>query len=156
MSHQTTAVDAEVSSPVDVNRLVKFGLLVVLVAVVANALIRVIALSFITVPDGFRPLGWEAVIGSTVLTASGATVVYGAITRISQRPNRLFTIVAAVVLVLSFWSFVSPAPQLVGVSESVRLPLAVMHVIVAVVSVGILTRVTSGETSRRADRQKNE
>jgi hypothetical protein len=137
-----------VESPprVGVFHLAKYGLLTVLVAVGANALVLVIARSVIAVPAGFWPLGWGAVIISTVITAVGATIVYGGITRLSQRPNRLFTIVATVVLVLSFGSFIAPAPPLVGAPAAVRPPLAVMHMIVAVVSVGILTQMTDTET----------
>lgn len=141
MSLQTTAVDSEPPTRVGVNRLVKYGLLTVLVAVVANALVRVIALSFIAVPAGFWPLGWGAVIASTALTAGVATGVYGLIARYSTRPNRTFTLVAAVVLVLSFGSFVAPPPVLAAASTSVMATLAVMHVVVAAVSVGVLRRV---------------
>ena len=136
-----TAVDTESPTRIGVNRLLKFGLLTVLVAVVANVLIRSIALRFITVPAGFWPLGWEAVIGSTVLTAGMATGVYGLIVRYSTRPNRTFTLVAAVVLVLSFGSFVAPPPVFATASPSVVAILAVMHVVMAAVSVGVLRRV---------------
>lgn len=125
------------------NRLVKYGLLTVLVAVVANALVRMIALSVSPVLAGFWPLGWGAVIVSTGLTAGGATIVYGGITRFSNRPNRTFTIIAAVVLILSFGEFVAPPPVLAAAPASVLAALAVMHVIVAVVSVGVLTRAAS-------------
>ncbi len=137
-----TEADTGSPTPVGVNHLVKYGLLTVLVAVVANALVRLTAISFIAVPVGFWPLGWGAVIVSTVLTAVGATIVYGAISHFSTRPNQIFTVIAAVVLVLSFGSFVAPAPPLVDAPLSVRPPLAVMHVVVAVVSVAILTRAT--------------
>ncbi|GAA0241613.1 hypothetical protein GCM10009000_066620 [Halobacterium noricense] len=122
------------------NRLAKYGLLTVFVAVVANTLVRMITLSVSTVPVGFWPLGWGAVLGSTVLTTGGATIVYGGITRYSKRPNRMFTIVAMVVLLLSFGSFVAPPSVLAAAPTSVLAALAMMHVIVAVVSVGVLTR----------------
>lgn len=139
MSLQATAVDTQ-PTRVDVNRLVKYGFLTVLAAVVANTLIRMIALSVSTVPAGFWPLEWGVVIGSTVLTTVGATIVYGVITHVSHRPNRLFTIVAAVVLVLSFGSFIVPPPVLMDAPISLLATLAVMHVIVAAVSVSVLTR----------------
>ena len=140
MPLQATAVDTKSPTHVGVNRLAKYGLLTVLVAVVANALVRMIALSVSTVPADFWPLGWGAVIISTVLTTAGATIVYGVITRFSTRPNRTFTITAAVVLLLSFSSFVAPPPVLTDAPASVLAALSLMHVIVAVVSVGVLMR----------------
>jgi hypothetical protein len=140
MSLEATAVEPESTTRVGINRLVKYGLLTMFVAVVANALIRMITLSVSTVPANFWPLGLGAVIISTVLTVSGATIVYGGITRFSTRPNRTFTIIAAVVLLLSFGSFVAPPSVLAAAPTSVLAALAVMHVIVAVVSVGVLTR----------------
>ena len=140
MSLQATAVKPESPTRVGVNRLVKYGFLTVFVAVVANALVRIIALSVSTVPTDFWPLGWGAVIISTVLTAGGATIVYGGITRFSKRPNRTFTVIAAGVLLLSFGSFVAPPSVLADAPMSVLAALAVMHVNVAVVSVGVLTR----------------
>lgn len=151
MPLMAAAVDTESPTRVGMNRLLRFGLLTVLVAVVANVFVRSIALSFITVPAGFWPLGWEAVIGSTVLTAGMATGVYGLIVRYSTRPNRTFTLVATVVLVLSFGSFVAPPPVLASASAPVLATLAAMHVLVAVVSVGILTRAKSNvATSEKA------
>lgn len=142
MPPMATAVDTQ-PTRVGVNRLVKHGLLAVLVAVIANALVRVLALSVVTVPVGFWPLGWGPVIGSSVVGAIGATAVYGVITRVSHRPNRTFTVVAAVALVLSFGSFVAPPPVLAAAPVSVQAVLAVMHVVAAVATVGVLTQTST-------------
>jgi hypothetical protein len=127
---------------VGVNRLAKYGLLTVLVAVAATALIRTTALAFVGVPADFipLPLGWGPVIATSVLGAVGGTVVYGVVARVSQRPNRTFTIVAAVVLVLSFIPMLTLPPEIADALAPVIPALAVMHVIVAAASVVILTR----------------
>jgi hypothetical protein len=142
MPLMATAVDTESPTRVGRHRLVKYGLLAVLVAVIANALVRIVVLSVVTAPAGFWPLGWGPVIASTAVGAVGATIVYGVITRVSHRPNRTFTVVAAVALVLSFVSFVSPPPVLAAAPASMLAALAVMHVVGAVAIVGVLTRAT--------------
>ncbi|WP_227379035.1 DUF6069 family protein [Haladaptatus halobius] len=136
------------------NRLVKYGLLTMFVAVVANALVQMITLSVSTVPTDFWPLGLGAVIISTVLTVGGATIVYGGITRFSTRPNRTFTIIAAVVLLFSFGSFVAPPSVLAAAPTSVLAALAVMHVIVAVVSIGVLTRAADNAETPKSIKNK--
>jgi hypothetical protein len=147
MPPMATAVDTESPTRVGMNRFVKDGLLTVLVAVIANALVRVVALSFIAVPAGFFLLEWGPVIASSAVGAVGATAVYSVITRVSHRPNRTFTVVAAVVL-LSFGTFVGPAPPLVSAPAPILAVLAMMHVVVAVVSVGVLTRVGSKDNGQ--------
>ena len=144
------AVDTESPTQIGVNRLAKYGLLTGLVALVANALVRSVALSVVAVPTGFWPLGWGPVIASSAIGAGGATIVYGVIARFSHRPNRTFTIVAAVVLVLSFVSFIAPPPVLAAAPASAMAALAVMHVIVAVASVGVLTQAVESDVRSEA------
>lgn len=154
MPLMATAVETESSTRVGVNRLAKYGLLTVVVAVVATMLIRVIVLAFVSTPTDFVPfpLGWGPVIASSALGTVGATVVYGAITRVSHRPNRTFTVVAAVVLVLSFVPMLTLPPEFADAIAPVLPGLVVMHMAVAAASVGVLTRaanVGESEEGRR-------
>ncbi|MFH5844234.1 DUF6069 family protein [Haladaptatus sp. CMAA 1909] len=126
----------------DIHRFAKYGLLAVLISIIVNAIIRVIAYQFIAIPADFWPLGWGAVITSTAVTTIGATVVYWASTRFSQRPNRTFVIISVLVLLLSFVSFIMPPPVLEEAATSVHLVLAGMHMSVAVICVSVLTRIT--------------
>lgn len=137
-----TAVDTQ-STRVGMNRLAKYGLLTVLIAIAATALVRVVALSFVDVPADFVPfpLGWGPVIASSVIGVLGATVVYSVIIHVSQRPNRTFTLLAVVVLVFSFVPMLTMPPAFAATIAPVIPALAVMHVTVAAVSVGILTQV---------------
>ena len=137
---------------VGMNRLVKYGLLTVLVAVAATALVRVVSLAFVGNPADFvpLPLGWGSVIASSALGAVGATVVYGVLTRVSTRPNRTFTMVAAVVLALSFAPLFTLPPAFADAIAPVLPTLVVMHVVVAVVSVGVLTRASNAGASAEA------
>ena len=145
-----SAIEPKTPIPVDIYRLAQYGLLVVIVASVANAVIRVAALAVLDIPATFLPLrgftfgslplGWGPVVLFSWLGAVGATIVYGVITRYSHRPNRMFTIVATLVLVLSFGAFLAPLPVLAGAPSAAFAVLALMHVTVAAVSIGMLPR----------------
>lgn len=147
MAHATTATTDEPAT-VGVRRLATYGLLAVLLASAVNGLVRVIALTAAGVPLVF-PLAWGPVIASSVIGAIGATLVYGVIMRFSTRPNRTFTIIAAIVLLLSFAPtlnvYLSPPPELASTPWSVYATLGVMHVTAAAVIVGVLTRATNPE-----------
>lgn len=148
-----TATETESPTRVSTNRLVKHGLLAVIVASIATALVRVITLAVVDAPADFLPipLGWGPVIASTAIGAVGATIVYGVIARVSQRPNRTFTIVAAIVLLLSFVPMLTLPPEFAAALAPVLSALVVMHVLVAVTSVVVLTRASrsaAGSESR--------
>jgi hypothetical protein len=135
-----TTVKTE-STSVGVNWLVRYGLFAVIAASVVNGIIRVIALALFGVSSEFGPLGGGPVIVTSAVGAIGATIVYGVISRYSPRPNRTFTIVAAVVLVLSFGSFLAPPPALAGAPLTVFTTLGVMHVAAAITIIGVLTQI---------------
>jgi Family of unknown function (DUF6069) len=130
----------------NIHRFAKYGLLAVLISIIANAILRVIAYQVIAIPADFWPLRWEIVITSTAVTAIGATVVYWVSARFSQRPNRTFVIIAALVLLLSFVSFIASPQILAEAPTSVSVSLAGMHVSVAVICVSFLTQITDTTT----------
>ncbi|NHN57577.1 hypothetical protein G9466_00600 [Halorussus sp. JP-T4] len=92
------------------------------------------------VAPGFRALTWPPVMFLTVVGAGGAVGVYWLLARRSDSPDRTFTVVAAVVLVLSF----VPDLLLLSADESATAfgvaVLMVMHVAVAAACVGALAR----------------
>lgn len=145
MPPMASTVETETLTPVSKSRLAKYGLFAVLAASVTNAIVGVVALAVFDVPAGFGGLGWGSIIASSAIGAVVATGVYGLIARYSKRPNRTFTITAAVVLVLSYIPFLQPPPTLAGASQSVFVTLGVMHVTAAVVIVGVLTQATRSE-----------
>ncbi len=124
-------------------RLPGVALLAALAAAVANALVYFAAsgLGFIPQsvilpsPMGVSPLTVGLVVITSVIGAIGAAIVFAIIGLFARRPVRLFRIVAAVVLVLSF----VPPATVPGVPVAMRLSLAVMHVVAWAVSVGLLT-----------------
>ena len=124
-------------------RLPGVALLAALAAALANALVYFAASGLGTIsqgvllpsPIGFSPLTAGLVVTTSVIGAIGASIVFAIIGLLSRRPVRLFRIVAAVVLVLSL----VPPATVPGVPVTMRLSLAVMHVVAWVVSVGLLT-----------------
>lgn len=88
----------------------------------------------------FEPLQYGSVTLFSALGAVGATLVYGWLVRRSATPDETFVRVAAVVLLLSFL----PDAALLFVDPAATVPAVVvlmaMHVVVAWVCVGVLTR----------------
>lgn len=147
MAHATTATTDEPTT-IGAKRLATYGLLAVLLASAVNGLVRVIALTAAGVPLVF-PLAWGPVIASSAIGAMSAALVYGVIMRASTRPNRTFTMIAAIVLMLSFAGplnvYLSPPPELAGTPWSVYATLGVMHMTAAAIIVGVLTRAINSE-----------
>lgn len=141
MPDTASTADTNHSKTVRANRLASFGLLAAVTACAANGLLFVLARHVLGVPGGF-PLSWGPVLASSAVPAVVATVVYGAISRVSRRPNRTFVAVATVVLALSFVPLASPPPELAGAPPSVYVTLVVMHLAAAAAIVGVLTRVS--------------
>jgi hypothetical protein len=121
-------------------RLVPVGLLAALVAAVANAVVYLVAASAGAMPqeivvNGQGPITLSVVAALSAQGAVAATIVYALVGRFARRPVRVFRVVAAVVLVLSL----VPPFTITGAPISMILALELMHVIAAVVIVGLLT-----------------
>ena len=130
---------------IPLNCIVRAGVIAMVTALVANAIVYFIASAVGWMPSTYinpqlgRPIGVGEVISSTVADAVGATVVFALLARFTRRPVTIFRIVAVVVLLLSF---VTPL-ALPGAPLSLVLTLELMHVLAAVIIVGVLTTRTS-------------
>lgn len=124
-------------------RILRAGLLAGVLAAVVNVLIGLVAASLLNTSDQFGPFQWFAVVPSSIAGALAATAVFALLSRFTRRPVRLFTIIAAVALVLSFSNPLiimgSQDPRFAGATWPVVLVLMLMHVVVAVFSVRLLT-----------------
>ena len=123
--------------------LLRGGLAAVL-AVLANVGL-VLGVGVLDIDPGFRALTVPPVALLSALGAGGATVVYWLLRRYASDPDRTFVRVAAGVLLISF----VPDVALLAVDPAAT-PLAVvvlvaMHVVVAVVSVGLLVYWRAGQ-----------
>lgn len=121
-------------------RLVPVGLLAALVAAVANAVVYLVAASAGAMPqeivvNGQGPITLPVVVALSAQGAVAATIAYALVGRFARRPVRVFRVVAAVVLVLSL----VPPFTITGAPISMILALELMHVVAAVVIVGLLT-----------------
>jgi MFS superfamily sulfate permease-like transporter len=121
------------------------GLTLVL-AVVINELIRLAALALIHPDPNFLPLtAFGPVLMFTAIGAIGASLVYWLMTRLSKRPQQLFTTVAWVVLLLSFIPNILTGlnPQSApfsGVTWATIGTLMLMHLPPALLSIYLLPR----------------
>jgi Family of unknown function (DUF6069) len=118
--------------------------LAAVVAVVANVLLRALAVAVFDIPDAFEHLALRAVIVSTLVGVIAAGLVYAVIARFAKDPARTFTIVAVVALGLSLF-----APLSVGLQDPPEYPgtdagsigtMMAMHVVAAVIAIAALTR----------------
>jgi len=123
---------------VGLGTLAKRGLVAVLVADVVNAAITFAAIAAGVAPD-LDPLSYGPVLFFTTIGTVGAALVYGALDRFVADPDRTFTIVAAVVLVLSWIPDVTAVPSMPGGTAAGAAVLALMHLTAAVVAVAFLT-----------------
>jgi hypothetical protein len=125
------------SESVPVGRLLRVGTLAAVLSSSANALVLAIASSLfgaiVISPDGTVGLG--QVGGASVAGAVGAAAIFALIFRFTRRPIRVFWGVAAVGLLLSFVPI-----ALAGATGWSAGTLALMYVLAAVTSVGLLTR----------------
>lgn len=122
--------------------LARRGGIALVLANAVNVAIVLAAESAMIAPH-LEPLSTGPVVVFTSLGVVGATVVYGLLARFRTDPDRLFTIVAAVVLVLSLIPDATYAPTLPGATTLGVVLLAIMHVTAALVAVVVLTDLVS-------------
>jgi hypothetical protein len=113
------------------------------VAVVANLLLRAVAVAVFDIPQPeFEPLQVRAVVTSTAGGVIAAGVVFAVVARFARDPVRVFVIVAAVALVLSLWAPISlgiaDPPENPGTDAGSIGTLIVMHVVAAAIAVTAL------------------
>lgn len=122
----------------DTRTIVRRGITAIVVAVVANVLVLTAVLQTGAVPR-FQPLNYTAVVFLTTTGLLGATVVYWLLVQWKPAPDRLFVWIAGIILLVSF----VPDLGLLTVDPQATIPgiavLMAMHVIAAVVAVGVLT-----------------
>jgi hypothetical protein len=112
-------------------------------AVVANVLLRALAVAVLDIPQPeFEPLQVRAVVVSTLGGVIAAGGVFAILARRARDPARVFVIVATVALVVSLWAPISLAvadpPENPGTDAGSVGTLVVMHVVAAAIAVGVL------------------
>ncbi len=130
---------------IDIRRLLWAGPLAAIIAAGANLVVYLVAQGLLGVvllapaqPGAaeFVPMPATAVIIMSIIPALGATLLLAILSKVVARPIRTFWIIAAVVLLLSFIT-----PFSLPITWDAIITLELMHVIAALVIVGILTTV---------------
>jgi hypothetical protein len=110
-------------------------------AAVANAIVYFIAAALGAIPETVlvgpmsQPITLLPVVSATIMGAIAGIIVYAGLLRFTDQPKRIFTIMAAVVLVLA----IGPTLTL-GAPAGMVIALNVMHVVAGAVIVALLTR----------------
>ena len=125
------------------------GLATVAAAVVANTLFYYVAAAFVSYDPDFivlsNPSG-AAIF--TVVPAIGAVLLYAGLLRFTPRPALIFSVIAAVTFAVTLIPDFTYIPTVEGASPAQTAVLIAMHVIAAVVIVGMLTRTTVRSAAR--------
>lgn len=88
--------------------------------------------------EGLMAMTYPSVLVLTTVGVVGATVVYAVLARLTDRPDRNFLVVAAIVLVLSIVPDFTYIPGEPGGSVTAGVVLATMHVLTAAIAVWFL------------------
>lgn len=139
------SIDASSGDPrsVDWGRYALVGIATVVAAVAANLVVYAIGSLVVDYDPGFVVLATPGgTIIFTVIPAIVAVLVYAILLRTTTNPARTFTIVAAVVLALSWIPDLTYIPTVPGSSAGQTAVLMIMHAVAALVIVGMLTRFT--------------
>src|SRR5215469_3337209 len=121
------------------------GPLTLISAVLANSLIRTIAVAFFGVPGTFQYFQAAYVIGSTIMYLLLALIIFALVSRFARWPIRFYRVLAIIALLVSF---LMPAMALggllpiPGMNVTIFWTMIVMHVVSAVIVVGLLTTLT--------------
>jgi uncharacterized protein DUF6069 len=139
----TLATSSIQQERVALGRLWWVTLLTIVAASAANLVVYLIASALFEGPRRFSMLTPVSIIASIAMYLVVAAIVYALIGRFSKRPIRVFRIVSVVALLLSFGppisaAFTFPPPDAPDATTVVT--LLVMHVVAAIITVGLFTR----------------
>ncbi len=138
----STTITSQQQKDILTGRLWSAGLVTTITTSIANLIIYLLGVAFLGVPGDSQVLQPASIIITSVVTGLGATGVLWAISKFSRHTTWLFRVVAVVFLLLSFGGPISAASggmPGVMVNTQTALTMAAMHVVTAVLAVGILT-----------------
>lgn len=145
----TTKTETAVTTPaLGISDLTRRGAVALFVALAVNMALVLLA-NVAGIAPRLDPLNYGPVVLFTTLGIVGATLTYAALTRFVANPDRTFTVVAGIVLVLSIIPDVVFVPTLPGATTAGAALLAFMHVTAGAAAIVYLTDLP---TRRRATR----
>jgi hypothetical protein len=118
----------------------RIGLGTVVAAVVANVLVYFVGDAVVGYDPEFVVLAnVSGTILFTLVAAIGAVLVYGALLRYAGNPARTFSVISAVVFVVTLIPDFTYIPSQAGATNGQTATLVAMHVVAAAVIVWMLT-----------------
>ena len=116
------------------------GLLAIALAVLVNFLVRSVALVVLNVDPGFVPLASPSFLPLTIFGSLAAVLVYALVGWLAKRrPITTYRIVSVIALLLSFVPDLALFSGTPGANAGTVGTLMLMHVLTAVIVVGMLT-----------------
>jgi len=144
MATSSTSGGRAVGRRATLGQIIRAGLTAAVLAAVVNVIIGFVAAPVVDAPAQLAPMQPVSIAVSTIAGVLLATVVFAFINRFSSRPARLFTIVALVLLVLSYSNPIvimgSDSPRFAGMTWPIAFVAMVMHTVAAAFSIVMLTR----------------
>ena len=122
-------------------RLWRVGALAIGASIIANLIIRIIAVNVLGIGEGFMPLTWAPPIVFTIIGVLGAIIVFAILARFSKRPIQLFRIIGIVALVLSLLPDIGllTSNSMPGTTLAAVITLMLMHVAAGAITIWLLT-----------------
>jgi hypothetical protein len=136
------------NSSIQLRKLWTIGPLTVLAAVIGVLIVRAIAMAIL--PPPYAP-GLEMIMISIILTVilcTAAVVVFALVGRFAKNPIRTYIIISSVFLVISFLPDIAVASApMPGAGWPYSITLMIMHVVAGFITVYMLIKLTTAETS---------
>lgn len=142
MASATSLKTTAPAQRVSFKRLLWVGPLAIVAAVLANQIVRMIAVAALDIAPEFMPLSFGPPVLFSIIGALGATIAFAIVGRFSQRPLALYRTIALVVLLISLIPDVLLyiSPIMPGVTLPAVATLMVMHVVTWAICVNMFTR----------------
>lgn len=139
-SHAVSSSASQQSRATSRGRFARVGLATVAASVAANTLVYFIGGALVPYDPRFLPLaGVSGEIVFTLPAALVAVLLYAALLRFARRPVRTFTLIAAIVFVVTLIPDFTYIPTVPGVTVGQTAILVAMHIVAAGVIVRMLT-----------------
>jgi len=112
----------------------------IIAAILANVVVYYLGSLVVAYDPGFVVLANPSgTVIFTVFPAIVAVLLYAALLRFAKRPARTFSIIAAIVLIVSIVPDFTYIPTVPGATNGQTAILVLMHIVAATVIVGLLT-----------------
>ncbi|QBD81710.1 hypothetical protein EPA93_39370 [Ktedonosporobacter rubrisoli] len=130
---------------VALRKLIWVGPLTIVTTIIANLIIRAIAVSVFGISATFQAFQAPSIIGGIIVYLLFALLAFVLVSRFAQRPIRFYRILAFFALCISFLTPIMALSGLLptpGMTLSIFLTMIVMHIVSAIIVVALLTTLT--------------